>query len=167
MILPEIAIGAGHVEAFLDLFSSTPASLAHELRNYPKPWQMLPIQDRPLLRLGDDVVVLDERYLVERVTRGLYWLVHDYEKAAYGEIARNKWTQSYSEMVETRVEDQLRRMAPSLIGGAARLLHRGGPAGRLSRRRRTSTPGSTSAATSSWPRSSRAPSRSPPASRPT
>jgi hypothetical protein len=54
---------------------------------------------------------------VERLTRGLYWLVHDHEKSAHGEIARNKWTQAYSEMIETRVEDQLRQMAPQLIGG--------------------------------------------------
>jgi hypothetical protein len=117
MIKPGITVGTAAIEAFLDLFSSTPASLAAALRDCPKPWQMLPIQDRPLLRLGDDVVVLDERYLVERVTRGLYWLVHDYEKSAYGDKARNRWTQAYSEMIETRVEDQLRQMAPQLIGG--------------------------------------------------
>jgi hypothetical protein len=52
-----------------------------------------------------------------RVTRGLYWLVHDYEKFTHGETARNRWTQAYSEMIETRVEDQLRAMAPRLIGG--------------------------------------------------
>jgi hypothetical protein len=57
------------IVAFLDLFSSTPSSLAAALRDCPKPWQMLPIQERPLLRLGDDVVVLDERYLAERITR--------------------------------------------------------------------------------------------------
>ena len=117
MIKPGIAISPPTIEAFLGLFSSTPASLAAALRDCLKPWQMLPVQDRPLLRLGDDVVVLDERYLVERVTRGLYWLVHDYEKATYGDKARNRWTQAYSQMVETRVEDQLRRMAPQLIGG--------------------------------------------------
>ena len=94
----------------------------------PPPWQRScasapsrgrcgPLQARPLLRLGDDVVVLDERYLIERVTRGLYWLVHDHEKNVHGESARGSWTQVWSEMVETRVEDQLRRMAPSLFGG--------------------------------------------------
>jgi len=62
-------------------------------------------------------VVLDERYLVERVTRGLYWLVHDHEKETYGDKARGAWTQVWSEMVETRAEDQLRQMAPSLFGG--------------------------------------------------
>ncbi len=116
MIMPQIAIGQATIGAFLDLFSSAPASLAAALRGCPRPWQMLPIQDRPLLRLGDDVVVLDERYLVERVTRGLYWLVHDYEATTYGEKARNKWSQSYSEMIEQRVEDQVREMAPQLLG---------------------------------------------------
>ena len=117
MIMPEITISQATIGAFLDLFSSTPASLAAALRGCPKPWQMLPIQDRPLLRLGDDVVVLDERYLVERVTRGLYWLVHDYEATTYGDKARNRWSQSYSEMIERRVEDQVHDMAPQLLGG--------------------------------------------------
>jgi hypothetical protein len=77
---------------------------------------MQPIQARPLLRLDDDVVVLDERYLVERVTRGLYWLVHDHEKNVYGENPRRAWTQVWSEMIETRAEDELRQLAPRLIG---------------------------------------------------
>jgi hypothetical protein len=117
MVSPDMTISREHVETFLGLFASMPASLADELRQYPQPWQMMPVQARPLLRLGDDVVVLDERYLVERVTRGLFWLVHDYEKEHYGERARGNWTQVWSEMVETRVEDQLRQMAPSLVGG--------------------------------------------------
>lgn len=117
MAAPDMTITPAQVQTFLGLFSSTPAELAAELRRCPKPWQMLPIQDRPLLRLDDDVVVLDELYLVERVTRGVYWLVHDHEKQKYGEKARNAWTQVWSEIIETRVEDQLRRMAPVLIGG--------------------------------------------------
>ena len=118
MIMPRIAISQAAISTFLflDLFSSTAADLADALRGCTKPWQMLPIQDRPLLRLGNDIVALDG-YLVERVTRGLYWLVHDYEATTFGEKARNKWTQAYSEMVERRVEDQVREMAPHLVGG--------------------------------------------------
>ncbi len=78
---------------------------------------MLPIQERPLLRRGNNVVVLDEQYLIERITRGLYWLVHDHEKLVHGDQARNQWTKAYGEMVESRAEDQLRRMAPPLLGG--------------------------------------------------
>jgi hypothetical protein len=117
MIMPGSTVSLATIEAFLDLFSSTPSSLTAALRDCPKPWQMLPIQERPLLRLGNNVVVLDERYLAERITRGLYWLVHDHEKDAYGERARIQWTQVYSEMVENRVEDQIRQLAPRLFGG--------------------------------------------------
>jgi hypothetical protein len=114
---PGMTITPAEVQTFLGLFSSTAADLADELRGCPRPWQMRPIQARPLLRLDEDVVVLDERYLVERVTRGLYWLVHDHEKDKHGEGARGAWTQVWSEIIEIRVEDQLRQMAPSLIGG--------------------------------------------------
>jgi hypothetical protein len=117
MAAEAMTIPRADVETFLGMFSCTPADLAHELRECPRPWQMRPLQARPLLRLGDDVVVLDEWYLVERVTRGLYWLVHDHEKETYGDNARGAWTQVWSEMVETRAEDQLRQMAPALFGG--------------------------------------------------
>jgi hypothetical protein len=117
MAAPAMTIPRADVETFLGLFSCAPATLAQELRQCPRPWQMRPLQARPLLRLGDDVVVLDERYLIERVTRGLYWLVHDHEKETYGDKARGAWTQVWSEMVETRAEDQLRQMAPALCGG--------------------------------------------------
>ena len=117
MAAEAMTIPRADVETFLGLFSCTPAALAQELQQCPRPWQMRPLQARPLLRLGDDVVVLDERYLVERVTRGLYWLVHDHEKETHGDKARGAWTQVWSEMVETRAEDQLRQMAPALFGG--------------------------------------------------
>ena len=31
---------------------------------------MLPIQERPLLRIGEGILVLDEQYLIERATQG-------------------------------------------------------------------------------------------------
>jgi hypothetical protein len=117
MAAPGMTISRDEVDTFLGLFSATPADLADALRECPQPWQMQPIQGRPLLRLDDDVVVLDERYLVERVTRGLYWLVHDREKSAHGEKSRLQWTQVWGEMIETRAEDELRQLSPRLIGG--------------------------------------------------
>jgi len=77
---------------------------------------MLPIQNRPLLRNGNDIILLDERYLINRITRGLHWLVHGNEKLSHGEQARRQRTQPYGETIETRAEDQLRRMAPHLLG---------------------------------------------------
>lgn len=111
-----IAIDPSAINRFLDRFSLPMDDLAAELGRCSLPWQMLPIQDRPLLRVGDRVVVLDERYLLERITQGLYWLVHDHEKFQYGETARIRWTQAYADMVEQRVEDALRHMAPPLLG---------------------------------------------------
>jgi len=113
-----IPMEAETIERFLSLFSTTATDLADALAECPQPWQMLPIQNRPLLRSGDNLLVLDERYLIERVTRGLYWLVHDHEKEFNGDLARQLWTQAYAEMTETRAEDQLRRMAPQLIGSS-------------------------------------------------
>jgi hypothetical protein len=154
-----ISIEAATIERFLGLFSATAAELAAALVSCPQPWQMLAIQDRPLLRRGDEVIVLDERYLIERVTRGLYWLVHDYEKLNHGEQARLRWTQAYGEMIETRAEDQLRRMAPRLLGGGSAYFTEDDLLG--------ATPGSTSAAEPCSPKSSAAPLRSPRGSRPT
>ncbi|MEU6201142.1 hypothetical protein [Streptomyces sp. NPDC047061] len=114
-------IGIDHavVERFLGRFAIEADDLAAQLRDCPLPWQMLPIQNRPLLRLGEHIVVLDERYLHERVTQGLFWLVHDHERDQYGERARLHWTQAYAEMVERRVKDQLRRLAPHVLGGGS------------------------------------------------
>jgi hypothetical protein len=116
-IMPGIRVTEATIERFLRLFAHTPAELAEELRDCPGSWQMLPLQARPLLRLGDDVVVLDERYLMERVTRGLYWLVHDHERDTHGDHARNLWTKAYGEMIERFAEDQLRAMAPPVLLG--------------------------------------------------
>jgi hypothetical protein len=69
MAAKAMTIPHADVETFLGLFASTPAALAQELQQCPQPWQMRPLQARPLLRLGDDVVLLDEQYLMEWVTR--------------------------------------------------------------------------------------------------
>ena len=113
-----IAIGRPVIEQFLSLFSSTADGLTKALRDCQLPWQMLPLAERPLLRVGDNVIVLDERYLLDRVTRGLYWPVHDQEKQL-SEQARVLWTQAYGEMIESRAEDQLRQLAPPLLASTA------------------------------------------------
>jgi hypothetical protein len=114
-----IGIDRAVTERFLGRFAIEPDDLAAQLRDCPLPWQMLPIQNRPLLRLDEQIVVLDERYLHERVTQGLFWLVHDHERDKHGDQARVHWTQAYAEMVERRVKDQLRRLAPHVLGGGS------------------------------------------------
>ena len=80
---------------------------------------MLPIQERPLLRSGEIPLVLDEQYLIERATQGLYWFVHEKERELGGKRGWTRWNNAYANMVERRVEDQLRRMTPRLFGGGS------------------------------------------------
>ena len=128
-----IPVSRETVETYLASFASTVDELAAELEASPGSWQMLPIQEKPLLRVGETLLVLDEQYLIERATQGLYWFVHEHERELDGKRGWTRWNNAYASMVELRVEDQLRRMAPPLLSGGTRILHRGGPAGGLSR----------------------------------
>jgi hypothetical protein len=111
-----ISLSRETVEAYLACFASTMDELAGELEACPGSWQMLPIQDRPVLRTGDMLLVLDEQYLIERATQGLYWFVHEKERELEGQRGWERWNQAYASMVERRAEDQLRRMTPRLMG---------------------------------------------------
>ena len=112
-----IQISRDIVETYLGSFASTPDELAARLDACPGAWQMLPIQERPLLRIGEVILVLDEQYLIERATQGLYWFVHEHERDRDGERGWKRWNGAYARMVEQRAEDQLRRLAPPLVGG--------------------------------------------------
>lgn len=59
------------VERFLGLFAVSIDELKTELAACEKPWQMLPLQTRPLLRLNEEVLILDESFLLEAITAGL------------------------------------------------------------------------------------------------
>jgi hypothetical protein len=111
-----ITVSRETVETYLASFASTVDELAGKLAASPGSWQMLPIQEKPLLRIGDALLVLDEQYLIERATQGLYWFVHEHERELDGDRGWTRWNNAYANMVERRVEDQLRRMAPRLLG---------------------------------------------------
>lgn len=102
------------VERFLALFATTPAELASELAACELPWQMLPLQTRPLVRIGDDVVVLDEPFLMEAVTTGLYWRVSDHVRMSDSEAWR-PWSAAYAEMIEALAEELVEGLAPTLL----------------------------------------------------
>jgi hypothetical protein len=108
------------VEQFLGLFSTTFEQLSADLEACKQPWQMLPLQTRPLLRIGDDVVVLDEPMLWEAVTTGLYWRVFDHVQPA-GRAAWERWTRAYAEMIEALAEELIEAAAPVLLGGSCAL----------------------------------------------
>lgn len=107
-------------DAALALCAADQATLVAELREAPTDWAMLPFERHPVLRLGQSVVVMDQDYLLDRVTSGLYWVVLNHEIRVYGKDAKeaNLWSQAYSEMIEALAEDSLRVMAPPLWGSA-------------------------------------------------
>lgn len=114
-----IPIDRDTIETYLTTFASTMDELAGKLDACPGSWQMLPIQERPLLRIGEVLLVLDEQYLIERATQGLYWFVHEKERELDEQRGWTRWNNAYANMVERRVEDQLRRMTPRLLGGGS------------------------------------------------
>jgi hypothetical protein len=114
-----IPVSRETVETYLASFASTADELAGKLDASSGSWQMLPIQERPLLRIGEALLVLDEQYLIERATQGLYWFVHEHERGLDGKRGWTRWNNAHASMVERRVEDQLRRMAPPLLGGGS------------------------------------------------
>jgi hypothetical protein len=82
-------------------------------------WDFLAFQERPIVDFGADVLVLDSKFLFQRVTDGLYWIVHDFVKSQFGDTARLQWTQAWGEMVESCVEEQLVVLPPRLLGGGS------------------------------------------------
>jgi hypothetical protein len=114
-----IGMSRATFDSALQVFTCDENMLRAELRDMPTDWAMLPFERHPVLRLGDGVLVLDQDYLLERVTSGLYWLVHDHEEVVGGRTAANLWSQAYSEMIEALAEDSLRAMAPLLFGSNA------------------------------------------------
>jgi len=106
------------VERFLALFATTPEELASDLAACKLPWQMLPLQTRPLLRIGDEVVVLDEPFLLEAVTTGLYWRVSDHVRQSDSDAWR-PWSVAYAEMVEALAEELIKALAPTLLDGSS------------------------------------------------
>ena len=62
------------------------------------------------------LAVIDIAFLLEKITLGLYWLVHDHLRETEGDQARQAWTQAWGSMVEAMVEDDLLALAPVVLG---------------------------------------------------
>jgi hypothetical protein len=118
------AIAPEKVEAFLRVVSSTPDELRRKLEGHTGPYDFLPLQSKPVLRTDDGLLVMDAGFLLDRFTKGLYWIVHDYLKFDLGEeYRRERWNEAHSQMVEKMVRDQLRAMAPGLTGSSDRAFY--------------------------------------------
>jgi hypothetical protein len=108
------------LEAFLQLVALTPEEFEVALSIPPRStWDFLSIQEHPVLRTPQGLLVLDESYLFARVTRGLYWIVHDFLRDERGDLARRKWTQAWGAMVEAMSESIILSFAPRLFTGGS------------------------------------------------
>ena len=71
----------------------------------------------PLISIDSGVfLVLDQQYLLDCFTRGLYWRIHDHARDVYGDDERKKWTQFYAEMHEAMVGSYFRSFALEYVG---------------------------------------------------
>jgi len=93
------------------------------------------------------VVVLDEPFLLEAVTTGLYWRVSDHARMSDPEAWR-AWSVAYAEMIEALAEELVEALAPTLLDRSSAFFTKEDIKAAFATKkqtRRTSTPGSTSA----------------------
>jgi hypothetical protein len=109
------------VKRFLDLTSDTWDRLRARLEGADRRFGFLAFEATPILSTEPGLLVIDEDYLWQKVTSGLFWIVHDYLKftKAPGTDLNLRWNETFGEMVELYVEDALREMSPQVLGGAA------------------------------------------------
>ncbi len=112
------SVAPGAVAAFLRRFAGTADDLAAAATTARFDWQNLHLQERPLLVRGGGVLVLDEAFLLERITTGLFFLVLENERSLGGNKAADRWRTAYGQMHEMLVEDYLSRWAPAALGAA-------------------------------------------------
>lgn len=104
------------VSRFMELYSQTSDDLSMSCKTSSGDWQVHPIQEKPLIIIDGAIFILDEQYLIECFTKGVYWRLHDHSKLAYSEEVRATWNQFYGEMHELLVEDYLEPFALPIIG---------------------------------------------------
>jgi hypothetical protein len=111
---------SGLIDAFLELVSRTPGEMAQAVATPRRSlWDFLAFQEHPVLHIDDGLLVVDAAMLLERVTTGLYWVMHDRIRDAEGDGARDRWTHAWAAMVEALAEDELRPQSPTLLNGAS------------------------------------------------
>lgn len=112
-------IASSTKEEFFRLISRSQEDFAMSLKGWQSHWDFLEFEKFPVARLPQGLLVLDEQFLLERITDGLYWFIFDYERNSFGPQAMTNWTQTYGELVELLVEDSVADMAPpELTGGS-------------------------------------------------
>ena len=109
--------------AFLAFVARTPEQMTDRLRSSPprSDWDFMAYVESPVLHYPGTsepggLVVIDLAFLLQKITLGLYWLVHDHLRDHEGDLARQQWTQAWGDMVEAMIEDSLRPHAPLVLG---------------------------------------------------
>ena len=113
---------------FVGLVSRTVDELAQRLTTDPPQtdWDFFALKESPVIRVPDTapglntLVVADMGFVLEKITTGLFWIVHDHVKTSIGEGARIQWTQAWGQAVERMVEEDLEPLAPQLLGGTGK-----------------------------------------------
>lgn len=87
--------------------------------DHDEPWNFLAFESRPVMRIGERLLVLDEDFMMQRVTKGLYWCLFDHLKGRpSGNDTHLRCSQAYGDMMELMVEDQLQTLVPMDLGGS-------------------------------------------------
>jgi hypothetical protein len=108
------------LEAFLQFTTTSAEALTNDLASTTGAWEFLPLERSPILRVEDKLLVIDETYLLKRVTDGIYLAVADMEGPPSGSKPRRAWSKAYSEVVEVALENQIQDLAPNIpvLGGS-------------------------------------------------
>jgi hypothetical protein len=113
-------VKAPGLELFLKHLAASPEELTTMLAAENSEWDFLALQQRPIVQFeSGELLLLDEGYLIDRITKGLFWLVHDHERSTQGDKGREAWNRAYGEMVELMAEDIIQPMEPPLLGGGS------------------------------------------------
>jgi hypothetical protein len=106
------------IARFESLVSLTPAGFKENLEDSREhSWDMSVFEEHPVVKIYDDLFVLDEALLWRRITTGLYWFVFDHLKLTKGEGARRAWTQAWGAIVEAAVGDLFTPFADRDVSG--------------------------------------------------
>lgn len=115
--LPGCALPRERVEAFLNRASASPEWYRERFKGRTSQYDFLSLQAKPIVRLGDELLALDETFLLQKFTlTGLFWAVHDNERDQHSDLDRRRWTQAHGEAVESMAEEEVREMSPVLTG---------------------------------------------------
>lgn len=93
--------------AALTLVAATPQRLAAMFdtsAEVNQSWDIGPFEMYPVVQLGDELIVIDPDLLLDRMSSGLFWAVHDHQKAIAGEAGRTAWMAQWSKAVERMAE---------------------------------------------------------------